>query len=148
MTDSKEQSWAYATRTCGCADYGEKVYKETETMVAPTTMNLQVKVSGIRKARKKINNVIAETNTPNISHPTRTLFDEHGNRFQTEFRGSVTTVSVTLPNGIKAKGHSRCDEADQYNRDFGIALASVRATQRALRKYEQWLSKEGYRLNG
>lgn len=88
---------------------------------------------------------IVASNVGPLTHPRRTLIDELGNTFHIEFRGSITTATVTLPNGLKAKGHARLYEGDIYNKDFGQTLAIVRATQRVLRKYERWLSREGFR---
>lgn len=81
-----------------------------------------------------------------ISAPRRTTIDELGNTFQVEFRGSLTTVTLTLPNGLTARGNARLYEGDVYNKRFGEELATIRATQRVLRKYERWLSREGFRL--
>jgi hypothetical protein len=90
-------------------------------------------------------NEVALSNVGNMTLPRRTIIDEAGNTFHVEFRGSLTTVTVTLPNGIRARGNARLHEDDVYNKDFGQALATVRASQRALKKYERWLSREGFR---
>jgi hypothetical protein len=80
-----------------------------------------------------------------ITHPRRTVIDEAGNVFHIEFRGSLTSVTVTLPNGIRARGNARLYDGDVYSKEFGQTLATVRASQRALKKYERWLSREGFR---
>lgn len=79
------------------------------------------------------------------THPQRTVIDELGNVFHVEFRGSLTTVTLTTPLGIRARGHALHNPTDVYNKEFGEHLAIVRASQRALRKYEKWLSREGFR---
>lgn len=88
---------------------------------------------------------VEESNVGAITHPRRTIIDEAGNTFHIEFRGSLTTVHVKLPNGIHAKGNARLYEGDVYNKDFGEALASVRASERALKKYGRWLARQGFR---
>lgn len=85
------------------------------------------------------------SNVGPISHPRRTIIDEAGNTFHVEFRGSLTTVHVMLPNGIRANGNARLYEGDVYSKDFGEHLATVRASERALKKYGKWLAKQGNR---
>ena len=90
---------------------------------------------------------VQESNVGPISHPRRTIIYEAGNIFHIEFRGSLTKVHVRLPNGIHATGNARLFEGDVYNKDFGEALASARASERALKKYSKWLAKNGYTAN-
>lgn len=87
---------------------------------------------------------VQASNIGPISHPRRTVIDEAGNTFHVEFRGSLTTVNVRLPNGIHARGNARLYEGDIYNKEFGEALATARASERALKKYSKWLARNGY----
>lgn len=90
--------------------------------------------------------MIEATNVGPITHPRRTLIDEDGNTFHVEYRGSLTSVTVTLANGLKAKGHARLYEGDVYNKEFGTTLAITRAMSRVLNKHVKWLARESNRL--
>jgi len=90
--------------------------------------------------------MIEVNNYAALTAPRRTIIDEAGNTFQIQHYGALTTVSVTLPNGIRARGNALHNPVDVYNKQFGEALATARASSRALNKYARWLSREGFRL--
>ena len=89
---------------------------------------------------------VVASNVGPVTHPRRTIIDEIGNTFHIEHHGKLTIVDVTLPNGIHARGNALCDDSDTYNREFGEHLATIRASQRALRKQERWVIREAFRL--
>lgn len=90
--------------------------------------------------------MVEETTVGAITGPRRTLIDEDGNTYHVEYRGSLTSVTVTLANGLRAKGHARLWEGDVYNKEFGTTLAISRAVSRVLSKHSRWLSRESNRL--
>lgn len=93
-----------------------------------------------------VENSVLLLENPIRTAPRRTVIDEAGNTLHIEFRGPLTRVEVTLPNGIRAVGNSLLHEDDEYNKEFGESLAIVRASQRVLKKHERWLIREASRL--
>jgi len=77
--------------------------------------------------------------------PRRTLIVEDGTTYHVEFHGDLTSVEVISPIGLRARGNALLNKDDVYNKQFGEALATARATSRLLHKYARWLAKEGFR---
>jgi hypothetical protein len=53
----------------------------------------------------------------------------------------VSVEIMNLRTGLRAKGHSKCDPTDRWNKELGTQLAYVRALGRVARKVERYYIK-------
>lgn len=66
-------------------------------------------------------------------------YNEDSGIINVVFDGALTTVIIEDCNGITAKGHALQNAEDQYDSDFGQALALSRASNRYFHKLEKHL---------
>jgi hypothetical protein len=78
-----------------------------------------------------------------LSDTDRTIDETDGfTSYTYNIQKPVVTVEIyDFETGLHAKGNARCTVDDPWDEDFGVSLASTRATRRLCDKQERFLIK-------